>query len=72
MSVTVSASGCTSTPTSVYEDEVLVPNMIMCIEVSQKFEGLGNFHVEDMVLLGEKENEVLTSLSDTSEMLVVG
>ena len=57
---------------SPYEDEVLVPNMIMCIEVSQKFEGLGNFHVEDMVLLGEKENEVLTSLSDTSEMLVVG
>ena len=55
-----------------FEEEVLVPNMVMCIEVSQKFEGLGNFHVEDMVVLGADKNEVLTCLSDTSEMLVVG
>lgn len=57
---------------SPYESEVLVPNMVMCIEISQKFEGLGNFHVEDMVLLGAEKNEVLTSLTDTSEMMVVG
>ena len=44
----------------------------MCIEVSQRFEGLGNFHVEDMIVVKDNETEILTSMSDTSEMLVVG
>jgi len=54
------------------EEQALVPDMVMCIEVSQKFEGLGNFHVEDIVHISANGTEVLTSMMDTSEMLVIG
>ena len=54
------------------EEQELVPDMVMCIEVSQKFEGLGNFHVEDIVHISANGTEVLTSMMDTSEMLVIG
>ena len=57
---------------SAYEDEVLVPDMVMCIEVSQKFDRLGNFHVEDIVHVTPNGAQVLTTLMDTTDMLVVG
>jgi len=55
-----------------FEEEALVSDMVMCIEISQRFEGIGNFHIEDMVHVTESGPEILTSLMDTSEMLVVG
>ena len=57
---------------SSYEDEVLVPDMVMCIEVSQRFEGLGNFHVEDMVHVTANGAQILTTLMDTTDMMVIG
>jgi Xaa-Pro aminopeptidase len=57
---------------SPHEDETLVENMVMCVEVAQKFEGLGRFHVEDVVLLTKNGPERLTSLMDTREMMMLG
>jgi Xaa-Pro aminopeptidase len=55
-----------------YEEEVIVPDMVMCIEVSQKFDGLGNFHVEDIVHVTPNGAQILTTLIDTTDMMVVG
>ena len=55
-----------------FEEETLVNDMVMCIEISQRFEGLGNFHVEDMVHVTDEGPKILTSLMDTSEMFMVG
>ena len=54
-----------------FEEEVVVSDMVMCIEISQRFEGVGNFHIEDMVLHGERAGDPDLP-EDTSEMLVVG
>jgi len=56
---------------SPHEDEVLAKDMVMCIETSQLFEGLGRFHVEDMVQITDDGVKILTSLMNTEEMTVI-
>jgi len=53
------------------EDEVLAKDMVMSIETSQLFEGLGRFHIEDNVLITDNGTEILSSLMDTEEMTVI-
>ena len=53
------------------EDEVLAKDMIMSIETAQLFEGLGRFHIEDNVLITDNGAEILTTLMDTEEMVVI-
>lgn len=55
-----------------FEEETLVPDMLICVEIAQAFEGLGRFHVEDLVRVTERGGERLTTHIDTAEMLVVG
>ena len=55
-----------------FEEETLVPDMLICVEIAHAFEGLGRFHVEDLVRVTERGGERLTTHIDTAEMLVVG
>lgn len=55
-----------------FEEETLVPDMLICVEIAHAFEGLGRFHVEDLVRVTERGSERLTTHIDTAEMLVVG
>ena len=52
-------------------EEYLAPNMLMCIEIAHAFDGLGRFHVEDLVRITDHGAERITTLIDTSELLVV-
>jgi len=55
-----------------FEEETLVPSMVICVEIAHAFKGLGRFHVEDLVRVGDQGGERLTTFIDTSEMLVIG
>ena len=55
-----------------FEEETLVPEMLICVEIAHAFAGLGRFHVEDLVRVTERGGDRLTTHIDTSEMLVVG
>jgi len=55
-----------------HEEETLVPDMLLCVEIAHPFKGLGLFHVEDLVRVGERGGERLTTRIDTADMLVVG
>jgi Xaa-Pro aminopeptidase len=55
-----------------YEEETLVPNMLMCVEIMHPFKGLGRFHVEDLVRVREGGGERLTTKMDTSSLMSVG
>lgn len=57
---------------SPYEEETLVPNMLMCVEIMHPFKGLGRFHVEDLVRVGEHGGERITTKMDTSSLMSVG
>ena len=50
---------------------MLNEDMIMAIETAQLFEGLGRFHIEDNMLITGNGAEVLTSLMDTEEMIII-
>ncbi len=56
---------------SPHEEQPLVKDMIMCIETSQLFEGLGRFHIEDMVHITDEGARILTSKMNTEEMFVI-
>jgi Xaa-Pro aminopeptidase len=53
-------------------EDHLAPNMLLCIEIAHAFDGLGRFHVEDLVRITDHGAERITTLIDTSELLVVG
>ncbi len=53
------------------QNEPLAKDMVVCIETSQLFEGLGRFHIEDTVLITDNGAKILTSLMDTEEMAVI-
>jgi Xaa-Pro aminopeptidase len=55
-----------------FESQVLVADMVMCIEIAHTFGGLGRFHVEDLIRVTEAGGERLTTLINPDEMLVVG
>jgi Xaa-Pro aminopeptidase len=55
-----------------FEEETLAPDMLLCVEIAHAFEGLGRFHVEDLVRVTDRGGERVTTHIDTSEMLVVG
>lgn len=52
-------------------EQTLEPNMMLCIEVASMVPGLGRFHVEDLILIGEDGYMLLTDHMDTSEMTVI-
>ena len=56
---------------SMFEEQTLAKDMIMCVETSQLFEGLGRFHIEDIVHVTEEGAKILTSLMNTESMTVI-
>ncbi|MFW6116895.1 MAG: M24 family metallopeptidase, partial [bacterium] len=52
-------------------EQKLEANMMLCIEVGSEVPGLGRYHVEDLILISEDRNILLTDHMDTSEMTVV-
>jgi Xaa-Pro aminopeptidase len=49
----------------------LEANMMLCIEIASGVAGLGLFHVEDLILVQEGGNELMTDHMNTEEMLVI-
>ncbi len=57
---------------SEHEEQALTQDMLLCIEIAHRFEGLGRFHMEDLIRVTPAGGERITTLINTSEMLVVG
>jgi Xaa-Pro aminopeptidase len=55
-----------------FEEERLAVDMLLCIEIAHRFEGLGRFHVEDLIRVTADGGERLTTLIDTRDMLTIG
>jgi Xaa-Pro aminopeptidase len=56
---------------SPHENQPLADDMLVCIEISHSFSGLGNFHVEDLVRVTRNGGERLTTIMNTNEMLAI-
>jgi Xaa-Pro aminopeptidase len=57
---------------SPHEEQTLASDMLLCIEISHPFEGIGRLHVEDLIRVTEQGGERLTTSIDTAQMLVIG
>jgi Xaa-Pro aminopeptidase len=55
-----------------YNEEELLPNMLLCIEPVHFNEELGGYQLEDLVLITETGSEILTNQEDTEELFVIG
>ncbi len=51
--------------------EQLKPDMTLCIEILGQDAELGQFHLEDLILVGEEETTRLTTHMDVRDMLVI-
>ncbi len=53
------------------ESRELEPNMLFYVEPVYRDPALGTFHVEDLVLITDKDPKILTTYSDTEEIFVI-
>jgi Xaa-Pro dipeptidase len=55
-----------------FNEEELVPGMLLCIEPVHFSRTVGGYQLEDLVLITERGSEILTNHEDTEELFVIG
>jgi len=55
-----------------YNEDQLVPSMLLCIEPVHFSQEVGGYQLEDLVLITETGSEILTNYEDTEELFVIG
>ena len=55
-----------------YAEQLLEPNMVLCVEPNHLVPGVEKYHVEDTILITDRGPEILSRSADWSRLLIVG
>ncbi|MDP2872188.1 MAG: Xaa-Pro peptidase family protein [Bacillota bacterium] len=53
-------------------DEILQPNMVICLEISHTTPGVSRYHLEDTVVVGQAHPAILSRTADWRHLLITG
>ena len=54
-----------------FNEDELVPSMLLCIEPVHFSKEVGGYQLEDLVLITETGSEILTNYEDTEDLFVI-